>query len=110
MRVDMRVTLASHFQVKQSVLGEQRQHVIQETDTRIDLALATAVNIQLESNLRFRRLSNDLCSALVHEVFQKVYQCPLEFNLAFRGHRLVKKPNTLGAAKYRRRLDRLYQH
>lgn len=63
MCVHLRVAITSDFQIEESMLGEEREHVIQESDTRIDLALASAIEVQFQVDLGFRCFSVDCCAA-----------------------------------------------
>ena len=57
MRVDVQVALGLHGQVDEAVPGEQRQHVIEEADAGLDLALAGAVEVEAERDVRSRRFA-----------------------------------------------------
>ena len=57
MLVDVQVALGTHRQIAGRVLGQQRQHVIEEADAGRDLGLAGAVEVQLQIDRRFRRLA-----------------------------------------------------
>src|SRR6266540_1711225 len=46
-------------QIKQAVLGKQRQHVIEERHTRVDLRNAAAVNGESQHNIGLRCLAGD---------------------------------------------------
>ena len=59
MLIDFQITLGIDGEIEQPVFGEQRQHVIEEPDTRADIRHARAVEVQLELNLGFVRLATD---------------------------------------------------
>ena len=58
--IDVQVALRSDRQVAGRVLGQQRQHVIEEADAGGDLRLAGAVEIQFQLDRGFRRLAVDV--------------------------------------------------
>lgn len=59
MKVDINVALRRHREVEQTVLCEQRQHVIEESDASVDLGLPGAVEIQLQNDVGFSGAASD---------------------------------------------------
>ena len=57
--IDVQIALGLHGQIDRRVLGQQRQHVVEEADAGGDLALARAVEIQLEADLGLGGLAID---------------------------------------------------
>ena len=57
MLIDVKVSLSIDLQVQQRVLGQQRQHVIEESDTRVNLRAAGPVEVQLKLDRGFRSLA-----------------------------------------------------
>src|SRR5690606_34024478 len=51
MRVDMQVAVRLDFEVEQRVPGEQREHVIEESDAGADLDLLRAVQFELQPDV-----------------------------------------------------------
>ena len=62
MKIDVAVADGSDGEVEQTVLGEQRQHVIEEPDSRIDLGLTAAVEVEFQTDIGFRRVASDRAS------------------------------------------------
>ena len=52
--VHRKVAVAFHGQVESAVLREQRQHVVEKSDARIDLAFAFTVKIHGNADGSFR--------------------------------------------------------
>src|SRR5689334_10943218 len=61
--VDLQIPLCTNRQIDDGVFGEQLQHVIEKTNSRLDRRLAGAVEIQFELNLCLASLPLDLCGA-----------------------------------------------
>ena len=61
--IDGDVALRLHFEIEEAVLGEKREHVIEEWDARVDLAHAAAVEAERELDVGFGRLARDGCYA-----------------------------------------------
>lgn len=55
--IDVQIALRDYSEVDQRVLCQQRQHVVKEADSRVDLSLSGAVQIEREVDGRFGRLS-----------------------------------------------------
>jgi hypothetical protein len=53
MGVHFEVAVASQVQVRGGMLGEERQHVIEERDARLDFALARAVDVESQHDFSF---------------------------------------------------------
>ena len=51
--IDFKIAIGANLEVEQSVAGQQIQHVIKETDSRLNVALARTIQIQLEFDLSF---------------------------------------------------------
>ncbi len=51
--IDVQIALGLHVQIDRRVLGQQREHVIEEADAGGNLALPGAVEIQLDADFGF---------------------------------------------------------
>ena len=73
MIVDLEIAFAIDLQVKQSVLGEQFEHVFKKRHTDRDVCFPAAVEIEIDANIGFFRLAMDACRrALMVFVFISV--------------------------------------
>ena len=66
MRIHLQVAFAPQGQIDHRMLGEKRQHVIEERDAGFDRRLAFTVDDQLQRDLRFLRDALDLRGADLH--------------------------------------------
>ena len=57
MHVDLNVTHRSDVEIKESVFGKKREHVIEKRSTRVDRRFTRAVNQDREINLRLGGLA-----------------------------------------------------
>ena len=62
MRVDIQVALGTHFQIEHTVLGKECEHVIEKTDTGLDVGRTGAVDPQFQLDLRLGRIAFDVSS------------------------------------------------
>ena len=60
----MQVTIAVDSEVNHAVFANLLQHVIEETKSRLDIAIAIAVEVNLHQDIRFLGGTTNLCSAL----------------------------------------------
>ena len=67
MGVDFQIPLAGHGQIHHRMLGKKDQHMVEKRDTRLDPGFAGAINIELQRDSSFLRLTFDLGSANRHE-------------------------------------------
>ena len=51
--IDVEISVGSEIEIHEAVLGEQRQHVIEETDSGLTPGLACAVEVQSEFDIGF---------------------------------------------------------
>ncbi len=51
MKIDLHVALGAHFEIEERVLGEKRQHVIEERNARRDRRLAAAIDGELDRDI-----------------------------------------------------------
>ena len=63
MEVDMQVALRADFQVDHGMAAEALEHVVEEADARIDIAIARPVEVERDGNLGLARLAFDGGSA-----------------------------------------------
>src|SRR5215469_3559341 len=63
MLIHVQVATRIHFQIKSSMPGNQIEHVIEESDSRCDAGLSTAIQIQFQPDIRLARFSMDCCHA-----------------------------------------------
>src|SRR5687768_731377 len=69
MIINVDVTVRFHVEVEEAVLREERQHVIEKWDTRIDLGRAPTVERQRERNIGFSRFACDgACASTPYEL------------------------------------------
>ena len=61
--IDVQVAVGLDLQVDRGVLGQQREHVVEEADARGDLRAAAAVEIDFQADVGLRRLALDGGSA-----------------------------------------------
>ena len=61
--IDVDVAGCFDLQIKQAVLGKERQHVIEERDTSVDYGHTSAIDIQLYFDLRLFSRAGDFCYA-----------------------------------------------
>ena len=60
-RIHVQIALRLHGQIEQAVVGEQRQHVVEEADAGVHLRLAPAVDLQGQVDLRLAGLPVNRC-------------------------------------------------
>ena len=69
--VDMQVALRLHGQVKQSVLGQERQHVVKEPDAGLDVGFSGSIQVDRERDVGLGGLSLNRCGAVGHELLSR---------------------------------------
>ena len=57
--VDVEVALRAHREVHETMLGEEREHVVEEADACLDIGAAGAVDGDREGDIGFRGLADD---------------------------------------------------
>ena len=57
MLIDVEIALGVDRQIHRGMPGQQREHVIEESDARGNAALPGAIEIQFDADLGFRRLA-----------------------------------------------------
>src|SRR5579859_634934 len=68
MRIHIEVALRLDGQITQRMLGQQRQHVIEEWDPGRHVRLAAAINRECQRNLCLRRIALNLSASFSHSV------------------------------------------
>ncbi len=72
--VDVEVAVALHGQVEQAVGGEGLEHVVEEADAGVDGAVAVAVDVERDLDIRLGRGPGDGCCPVSHTItYQAVY-------------------------------------
>ena len=62
--IDLQIAVGNNLQVHQSMFGEERQHVVEESDTGLDGRLTAAIDVQFQLNIGFGGLTIDAgCAA-----------------------------------------------
>lgn len=61
--VDMGITLAAYFQVDQRVARQAVQHVIEKADSRLNVGLAGAIEVNRNRDIGFLCAAGDVCGA-----------------------------------------------
>ena len=59
----MQIALRAHFQVDHGMAAEALEHVVEEADARVDVAIARPVEVEGNGNLGLARLALDGGSA-----------------------------------------------
>ena len=62
--IDLQIPLGLHLKVDQCVFGKQDQHMVEKADSGMDRVLARAIEIDIQSDLRFGRLAFKLAGAV----------------------------------------------
>ena len=66
MRVHCQIAMANEFQIHRRVLGEQRQHMVEERKAGADFGFTLAVEVEAEGNLGFQSVAFDFGRARFH--------------------------------------------
>lgn len=82
MSVHMQVTMATHFDVESAMLGERREHVIEEPDPAIEFGATAAIEIDEDGNIGLTGLAvkaglSGFCHGVNHKLFGANTRWPL---------------------------------
>jgi hypothetical protein len=66
-RINIQIAFGFYDHVDFAVFAQVCEHVVQETDTRVDLEFADTIEIKLNGNVGFLCLSMNLRGSLIHE-------------------------------------------
>ena len=67
MAVHFQIAAGRHLQIKKTVAGKTVQHVVEKTDSRMNICLAAAVQIDGDRNICFSCFSADRRCTLIHK-------------------------------------------